>query len=211
MHGLDMAKRLLGKILVHVLENEETNDSIINTHIQKRDNHFLNKTILAGKIIETEYYDGLTDEACHAFHGKSKRNEVMFQEAGYLYVYLIYGIHYCANVVTDKIDVGSAVLLRAIEPVLGIEKILQNRNVNLSLPIDMHNPSERKKWENIANGPGKLTQAIQIRDSHNGLDLKNANIFISDYESIPESQIESTSRIGITKAKDLLWRFVIKK
>lgn len=192
MHGLDMAKRLLGKLLVHV----------IDTHLHEGQANF---SILAGKITETEYYDGQKDEACHAFHGKSKRNEVMFWEAGHLYVYLIYGIHYCANIVTDTAGIGSAVLIRGIEPVIGVGQMLENRGIKKGDSHFLKNPGKG------TDGPGKLTQAMGIRDIHNGLNLKSGNIFVCHHEEIHDDQINAGLRIGISKAKDLPWRFTIKK
>ena len=127
-----VAKDLLGKILV------------------KKDGN----SILAGKIVEVEAYDGKIDQAAHTFIGKTKRNQIMFNEGGYFYVYFTYGTHYCCNVVTGKKDHGTAVLIRAIEPVKGVKKMIENRYGR-----DLLNEKERF---NLTSGPGKVCRAMGI-------------------------------------------------
>ncbi len=175
-----VAKELLGKIFVRRLNGE----------------------ILAGRITETEAYDGNVDPAAHSYFGKTKRNETMFEAGGKLYVYFIYGMYFCANVVTGKEGEGTAVLLRAMEPLAGIRTMSQAR-------FDKEEISEREK-RNLLNGPGKLCQALQLTKKENGEDLLGEEIFICQEESEPKFEIVETSRIGIKKGTEFEWRFYIK-
>ena len=158
--------------------------------------------ILSGKIIEVEAYDGSIDKAAHSFMGQTKRNEVMFEKGGLLYIYFTYGVHFCSNVVTGNAGEGCAVLLRGIEPVEGISQMALNRFGKESL--------KEKELINLTNGPGKICQAFKINRTHNGIDLTDNEIFILDNTSIPKNQIISTTRIGIKKSVDLPWRYYIK-
>jgi DNA-3-methyladenine glycosylase len=175
-----VAKDLLGKILVNKNGN----------------------SILAGKIVEVEAYDGKIDQAAHTFIGKTKRNEIMFNEGGYFYVYFSYGAHYCCNVVTGKKGHGTAVLIRAIEPVNGVKKMIKNRYGR-----DLLNERERF---NLTSGPGKVCQAMGINKSHYGADLTNSSIFILDSQKVRKDMIVVTKRIGIKKSIELPWRYYIK-
>jgi DNA-3-methyladenine glycosylase len=175
-----VAINLLGKILV------------------KKDGN----STLAGKIVEVEAYDGKIDQAAHTFIGKTKRNEIMFNEGGYFYVYFTYGAHYCCNVVTGKKDHGTAVLIRSIEPVKGLKKMALNRYSRELL-------NEKERF-NLTSGPGKVCQAFGINKSHYGADLTNGNIFIIDAPKIRRDMIIVTQRVGIKKSVDLPWRFYIK-
>lgn len=175
-----VAKDLLGKILV------------------KKDGN----SILAGKIVEVEAYDGKIDQAAHTFIGKTKRNQIMFNEGGYFYVYFTYGTHYCCNVVTGKKNHGTAVLIRAIEPVKGVKKMIKNRYGR-----DLLNEKERF---NLTSGPGKVCQAMGINKSHYGADLTDDTIFIMDSQKIQKDMIVITKRVGIKKSIELPWRFYIK-
>lgn len=157
------------------------------------------KTIIAGRIVEVEAYDGINDEASHSFKGKTKRNEVMFYKGGYLYVYFTYGAHFCCNVVTGKKDFGSAVLIRAVEPIAGINKMIKNR-----FGRKLKN---EKEIFNLTSGPGKVCQAYGFNRDHSGLDLKGSYVFIVDQPKINKSKIGVSTRIGITKSTNLLWRF----
>ena len=177
---LVVAKDLLGKILV------------------KKNG----KEILAGKIVEVEAYDGKIDQAAHTFIGKTKRNEIMFNDGGYFYVYFSYGAHYCCNVVTGKKGHGTAVLIRAIEPVNGVKKMIKNRYGR-----DLLNERERF---NLTSGPGKVCQAMGINKSHYGADLTNSSIFILDSQKVRKDMIVVTKRIGIKKSIELPWRYYIK-
>jgi len=151
----------------------------------------------AGMIVETEAYDGSIDEASHSFRGKTPRNSIMFEEAGFCYVYFTYGMHYCVNVVTGEKGNGSAVLVRAIEPLEGIEIMKKRRG--------------KSKIENLCNGPAKLCQALGIDKKMLGEDLSSSKIIrIEAYRNIPESEIISSRRIGITKSENLEWRFYLK-
>lgn len=175
-----VAKALLGKIFV-------------------RKDHSL---LLSGKIVEVEAYDWQHDEASHSFNGKTKRNEIMFGEAGHLYVYFTYGMHFCANVVTGKVCFGSAVLLRALEPIDGINSMALNRFGKESI--------DKKELINLCNGPAKICQAFGINRSCNGINLQTDEIFIVDSPEIEHSEIISATRIGIKKSIDLPWRYYIK-
>lgn len=176
-HVTEVAKNLLGKIFI------------------KQDYNIF----LAGKIVETEAYDGINDEASHTYRGKTERNKVMFLRGGFLYVYFTYGAHFCCNVVTGPEGYGAAVLLRGIEPVEGIDKMIENRfNKKTASP---------KEMQNLTNGPGKICSAFEINREHNGADLTGSRIFILDAEPVPESEINISTRIGIKKAADYPWRF----
>ena len=158
--------------------------------------------ILSGKIVEVEAYHGDYDQASHAFKGKTKRNEVMFNKGGCLYVYFTYGAHFCANVVVGKKGKGIAILIRAIEPVEGVEVMIKNRFGRKLL--------HDKERYNLTNGPGKLCQAIGINRNHNGTDLTGNEIFILDQPKLKGKEIGVSKRIGITRSVDLQWRFYIK-
>jgi len=160
------------------------------------------KEILAGKIVEVEAYHGDIDEAAHSYGGITKRNEIMFEAGGYLYVYFTYGAHHCCNVVTGKKGQGTAVLIRAVEPVAGIDSMIRNR-----FGRKLKN---EKEIFNLTSGPGKVCQAFRLDRSHSGTDLTGEKIFILDGEKIKSRDIGISKRIGITRSLDLLWRFFIK-
>ncbi|MDP3150291.1 MAG: DNA-3-methyladenine glycosylase [Ignavibacteria bacterium] len=161
-----------------------------------------NQKYLAGKIVEVEAYTEKDDEASHSFNGITKRNELMFASGGKLYVYFIYGNHFCCNVVCDKEGIGSAVLIRALEPVEGIDLMAQRRFLK--------NEVTRKELLNLTNGPGKICKAFGISKLENGTDLCGNDIFITEGEKVSKKNIVCTSRIGIKKSIDLPWRFYIK-
>ncbi len=177
---LQIAKNLLGKYFV------------------KKDG----KKFLSGKIVEVEAYDGSIDEAAHSFNGKTKRNEIMFDEGGYLYVYFIYGMYFCANIVTGLKNQGTAVLIRGIEPIEEIKAMYDNRFGNEEF--------DKKKVAAISNGPGKICSAFDINKNHNGENLLGDEIFLAEGDKINSKNIIATKRIGIKKSADLLWRFYIK-
>jgi len=176
---LDVAWELLGKILVKV-------DG---------------KIILTGRIVEVEAYHGDFDKAAHSYGGITKRNEIMFEEGGYLYVYFTYGVHHCCNVVTGKKGQGTAVLIRAIEPVSGVNKMISNR-----FGRKLRN---EKEIFNLTSGPGKVCQSLGINTKHSGIDLTSGKIFILESEKINDKDIGVSKRIGITKSANLPWRFFI--
>lgn len=154
------------------------------------------------KIVETEAYDGSIDEASHTFIGMTERNKIMFNEGGYLYVYFTYGFHYCANIVTGEKGKGTAVLIRAVEPIEPIDKMARNR-------FGRKLKSEKEIF-NLTSGPGKVCQALKIDKKFYGIDLTGDKIFLADNEIIPEENIVVTHRIGIKKSLHLPWRFYIK-
>jgi DNA-3-methyladenine glycosylase len=158
--------------------------------------------ILAGKIVEVEAYDGAVDEAAHTFRGKTKRNQVMFENGGLLYVYFTYGMHYCCNVVAGKENEGKAILIRALEPIDGIEQMSQNRFGKKEI--------SSKELINLTNGPAKICSAFQIARKENGTDLTGNEIFICGSNKLTKSEIGVSTRIGIKKSLDLPWRYYIK-
>jgi DNA-3-methyladenine glycosylase len=151
---------------------------------------------ISGIITETEAYRHNDDPASHAFRKITDRNKVMFEEVGFAYVYFTYGMHFCFNVVAkNPKSVAGAVLIRAIKPENGI-KIMQKNRGNSNL-------------KNLANGPAKLAQALDITKEQYGIDLtKKSELYIT--EGIKIIKIISSPRIGITKAVDKLWNFKIE-
>ncbi|MDR0503215.1 MAG: DNA-3-methyladenine glycosylase [Treponema sp.] len=149
---------------------------------------------LKGIIVETEAYLYHDDPGCHAGCGLTERNAPMFGPAGRTYVYLIYGMYHCLNIVSGKEGEGEAVLIRALEPVQGIELMQKRRKT--------------KKIENLCNGPGKLTQAFGITRRHNNLSLIDGPVHILNNRAKPE--IVSAARIGLSAGKELELRFYIK-
>ena len=160
------------------------------------------KTVYAGKIVEVEAYKGFEDPAAHSFNGKTKRNEVMFEKGGLLYVYFTYGMHFCANVTAGEEGVGWAVLLRGLEPLEGLGKMALNRFAKKDIT--------KKEQYNLTNGPGKICQAIDIKRDYNGSDLTGEEIYVLNAPSISKKDVIVTKRIGIKKAVDFPWRFYIK-
>lgn len=146
-------------------------------------------------ITEVEAYEQ-HDPASHSYSGMSERNKVMFGDAGYLYVYLIYGIHFCANVVSGQKDSGEAVLLRGINPLTGFQYIQKRRNST--------------KTDKLLTGPGNLCKGLHISREHNGTDLCGEDIFIAENKSSAKFSYKTTPRIGISKAKEVQWRFVLE-
>jgi len=147
----------------------------------------------AGLIVETEAYEE-SDPACHAYVGRTARNEVLFGPPGHAYVYLSYGIHNLLNFVTEPEGRASAVLIRALEPTAGIEMMRERRG--------------RDEIEQLCSGPGKLSEALGVGLSLNGLDLFRPPFEISNRgRSNSEVAITASPRIGITKAAELPWRY----
>lgn len=163
--------------------------------------------IIKARITETEAYIGAIDKASHGYGGKiTKRTKIMYGPPGYTYVYLIYGMYYCLNFVTEGEGVCSAVLIRAAEPVENIELMCNNR-YNKSL-----NEISKQQLKNISNGPGKLCIALDISKEDNGVDLTKEEIYLLDDE-YTNFLVEKSKRINIDyaeEAKDFLWRYTIK-
>ena len=165
---VDLAKALLGKFLVF--------------------------GDLRGKIVETEAYLSKNDPGCHASRGLTPRNAPMFGPAGYTYVYFIYGMYYCLNVVSGKIGEGEAVLIRALEPIQGIDVMQKKRETN--------------KIESLCSGPGRLCQAYGITKEHNNQSLLTGELQIHNSREKPEIGI--SKRVGLSAAQNLELRFFIK-
>lgn len=175
-----IAKALIGKILVSSFNNMLT----------------------SGRIVETEAYNGAVDKASHAWGGRrTNRTEIMYAGGGVSYVYLCYGIHHLFNVVTNEEDVPHAVLIRALEPVTGIDHMLQRTG-------------KVKPDNTLTRGPGNVSKAMGIYTQHTGLSLLGKELFIvDDGFKIKSSEIAATPRIGVDYAgKDalLLYRFILK-
>ena len=156
---------------------------------------------LAGRITEVEAYLGLEDPAAHAFAGRTNRNAVLFGPPGFAYVYFIYGMHYCLNFSCEPEGQAGCVLIRALEPVAGIPTMARLRSVRAASSAKL-----------LIGGPGKLCQALGItRANCNGLDVTapTSPLRVLDDRFTPE-HIESTPRVGITKAQDRLLRFLAR-
>ncbi|MDQ6780224.1 MAG: DNA-3-methyladenine glycosylase [Candidatus Eremiobacteraeota bacterium] len=148
--------------------------------------------ILSGRIVETEAYLPLVDPACHGYRGPTRRTAVLFGRPGFAYIYLIYGMHFCLNVKTEPAGVGAAVLLRAVEPIEGIEEMRRRRAPGL--------PDAA-----IASGPGNLCRALSIDLRENGADLRSGGIRIQPASG--KLEIRSSGRIGINVAARWPLRF----
>lgn len=147
------------------------------------------------RIVETEAYDQ-TDAASHSYTGRTPRTDVMFGPAGFLYVYFTYGMHYCCNVVTGPEGHGAAVLIRAVEPLTGEDTLATNRN--------------NKTGIELTNGPAKLCQALDITKEMNGHNLQDEPLRLIIQPDQSTDHVVTTTRIGISKAQDMPWRFYIQ-
>jgi DNA-3-methyladenine glycosylase len=147
---------------------------------------------LRGRIVETEAYHQ-ADAASHSYKGKTPRVEVMFGPAAHLYVYFTYGMHYCCNIVCGPEGEGAGVLIRGLEPLQGIELMQSNRGGITEAQL--------------TNGPAKICQALRIDKSFNGHDLLAEPIRLIVRPPLAPDQIVQTTRVGISKAKDVPWRF----
>jgi len=153
----------------------------------------------AGRIVEVEAYVGAIDPAAHTFRGKTKRNAVMFGPPGHMYVYFTYGMHWCCNTVCGDEGEGSGVLIRALEPLSGIERMREAR------------PKVRRDRE-LCSGPARLTQALGITGEQNGIDLVRARdgYTVLDDGTPPPENVPGSARIGIREGTDLLWRWLVE-
>jgi DNA-3-methyladenine glycosylase len=149
----------------------------------------------AGMIVETEAYLGMDDLAAHASRGETERTKVLFGPPGRAYVYFSYGMHECLNVVADREGTPGCVLIRALEPLSGLVKMYERRH--------WHGPKT-----GLANGPGKLTQALAITRAQYGKRLDRGDLTIRKWRQMPTFEIGVTPRIGITKCTDWPLRFV---
>lgn len=170
--ALKLAKELIGHRLVH-----ETPDGTTS-----------------GMIVETECYSQ-EDAASHSYTGETPRTKVMFGPGGYAYIYFTYGMHYCFNVSAGNPGVGQAVLIRALEPVDGIELMQQRRN--------------KEKIGDLCSGPAKLVEAMGITKADYGKPLFEGDLYIEHRKELNAPKIKFGPRIGIKKAVDKPWRFWI--
>ncbi len=177
---VQIAKTLIGKILVTKFNNIET----------------------TGRIVETEAYNGVIDKASHAWNGRrTARTEIMFGDAGMAYVYLCYGIHHLFNIVTNAKNTPHAVLIRALEPLTGIDTMLKRRG-------------KKKPDTTLSSGPGNVSKALGISTKHSGTNLLDNIMYIADdgYK-VTNKQIVATPRIGVDYAGadgSLPYRFILK-
>ena len=170
---LEVARDLIGCILVHDTADGRT----------------------AGMIVEAEAYAS-DDPASHAYRGRTERNAPMFEDPGYAYVYFTYGMHHCLNAVTDRAGLAAAVLIRAVEPIEGIELMRARRGA--------------MRDRDLARGPGRLTQAFGITRAQNRSDLTTPPLMICPGERLPFRGVVATPRIGLGTLQDgRKWRFAI--
>jgi len=170
---VDVSKRLLGCVLVRIVGGRR----------------------IAGRIVEVEAYRGAEDPASHAYGGMTRRNRVMFGSPGRAYVYFTMGMHWCLNVTTEAPGKAGAVLLRALEPVEGIDLMSRRRG--------------RKPLEELTNGPAKLTEALSIDGKMNGEDLETSvRLFIERGRRV--KHVGASSRVGISRGTERNWRFFAK-
>jgi DNA-3-methyladenine glycosylase len=150
---------------------------------------------LAARIVEVEAYIGQGDPACHAARGRTDRNAVMFGPPGFSYVYFIYGMYYCLNFVTERKGFPAAVLLRAAEPVDGVDVLRR--------------PSSKQPAARILSGPGKFCRAFGLTNEHSGLSLTGSTLFLED-RGEEAGAVVAAPRIGVREAADLPWRFYVE-
>lgn len=161
----------------------------------------------AGRIVEVEAYGGRSDPASHAYRGPTRRNRVMFGPAGHLYVYFSYGVHWCANVVTGEAGVAAAVLLRALDPVAGLDLMRAARWTDQKRQVD----------RDLCRGPGRLCRAMGIGAAHDGVDLCDDGPSGGPFRLVddgtpppPRSDLGTGPRIGISVGRERLWRFYVR-
>jgi DNA-3-methyladenine glycosylase len=169
----DVAQELLGCVLVRRVEGRT----------------------LSGKIVEVEAYRGSDDPASHSYRGPTKRSSIMFGEGGHAYVYFTYGNHWLLNFTAEPEGQPGAILIRALEPLEGIERMAKNRRV--------------PEVGNLTNGPGKLTKALSIDGAFNGEDaVKSRRLYVLDRDRpVP---FRASSRIGVSKGQEQQWRYFVE-
>lgn len=152
----------------------------------------------SGRIVEVEAYAGAADPGAHTYRGRTPRNATMFGPPGHLYVYFSYGMHWCANAVCEPEGTGTAVLLRALAPLHGVELMRERR-------------AKAKRDRDLCSGPAKLCQALGIEGGHDGADLvEGVWPCIVDDGVAPPDQPVQTTRVGLTKGADLPWRWYVE-
>ena len=157
---------------------------------------------LMGRIVEVEAYRP-DDPASHSYRGMTERNAVMFAPGGHLYVYFTYGMHFCANVVTGPEGRGEAILVRAVEPLWGIEEMARRR-------YDKRRIEMRKELLELTSGPARFCEAFGLARKENGLTLQGPEIFISDTGADEPSTARTSERIGVSEGKEKKWRWFIE-
>lgn len=188
----------------YLADTQEVAKNLLNKYLV----HKIGGKLLIGKIVEVEAYIGPEDKAAHSYNNlRTARNEVMYGPPGFAYVYLIYGMYYCMNVVTEKPGKPAAVLIRAVEPVKGIEEMAFNRYGKKTKGL------KKNCLLNLTNGPGKLCQSLGISKKNYGDDLTGDLLSIyADFQT-PKPEIISTPRINIGYAEEAVhhpWRFYVK-
>ena len=154
----------------------------------------IGRKTLSGRIVEVEAYRGSDDPASHSYRGATKRSSIMFGEAGHVYVFFSYGFHWCLNFTTEVEGQPGAVLIRALEPVEGIEAMVKNRGVS--------------EVGRLTDGPGKLTKALSIDGNFNGEDLENSKRLYVLGRKEPV-RVRASTRIGISSGQEQQWRFFV--
>jgi DNA-3-methyladenine glycosylase len=151
----------------------------------------------AGRIVEVEAYRGADDPAAHSYRGNTPRSAVMFWAGGHLHVYFTYGMHWCSNIVCGAEGEGSAVLIRALQPIAGLDRMYAAR-------------PQAKNDRQLCNGPARLSQAMSITKRQNGVDLVAGETYaLMDDGVPPPDQPVQTTRIGLSKAADYPWRWYV--
>lgn len=154
----------------------------------------IGRSVLKARVVEVEAYRGKDDPASHAFRGLTPRTRVMFGEPGHAYVYFTYGNHWCLNVTTESEGIAGAVLIRAAEPLTGLEEMKEMRGVD--------------EPTNLMSGPGKLTKAMGVDSRLNGEDLVTSKkLYLLSGEAL--SRIMSSTRIGVSAGRETEWRFFL--
>lgn len=181
---LTVARALLGQLLVRRFEDG---------------------TMAVGRIVETEAYTK-DDPACHAFRGQTRANGAMFGPPGHAYIHINYGIHYCLNAVTAESGIAEAVLIRAIEPIENAVRMYHNYTG------EVMDEETARTTRQIAAGPGRLTRALSLNKAYDHTDLTDPTgpVYLAAGTAVFEEDVVTTTRIGITKAADYLWRFYVR-